>query len=247
MPSYRKYILPSLVSAGTVLGRSYLRGWGSRLSARKGGAAISKTSKLQGKAVPNRVRNAMPKREKRYHDYGPTNFNMGTTGNVNLINQITTGDNDYHRNGSTITMAGVTLRGYYVGGTTQTTPSIGRILIVYDKQPRGAMPVIADMLQGASPTHQINGDHSDRFLILFDKLYSCTGEGDTLSGGHPAGTVQEYVRVNQKAIWESTNGDGAIADFIRGALYIVVVGAGVDDTTSARFNLSTRVHFVDES
>jgi len=245
---YRKYAIPGLISAGTILGKQYLRGLGTRLSARKGSTGISKVGKVQGKIVSTRIRRAPIHREKRYHDNAEANFYMGTTGNLNQINKISTGDNDYHRNGSSIMMGGVTLRGFYIGGTSQGLPTIGRLMVVYDKQPRGALPTLTDILVSATPVSLINGNHADRFTILFDKLYSVAGDGDTLSGAHPAGTIQEYIRVNLPAVWESLNTDGDISDVLKGGLYIVQIGSGpaADGEEAGRFRLATRVHFVDE-
>lgn len=120
----------------------------------------------------------------------------------------------------------------------------GRLLIVYDKQPNGAFPIISDILQsrdqtGAATTtysSEINLDNRARFAIIRDMQFyfpPVTNTAGVLTNGpnFPAYDDQPFdlnVFVKLKGLqtmFKSPNVDPTtIASITTGALYAVFVG-----------------------
>lgn len=160
-----------------------------------------------------------------------------------LLNGIQSGDAFYNRIGSRIEMKNLHIRGNINNAATSTVGG-GRFLIVYDKQPNGAFPIISDILQsrdqtGAATTtysSEINLDNRARFAIIRDMQFyfpPVTNTAGVLTNGpnFPAYDDQPFdlnVFVKLKGLqtlYKSPNVDPTtIASITTGALYAVFVG-----------------------
>jgi len=156
-----------------------------------------------------------------------------------LLNGVQTGAGFFNRVGSRIEMKNLQINGFLGPNTssTGTTPSLLRLLIVYDRQPTGAMPVISDILQDRDQTgaatngglSHINLDNRDRFSILREIRWAVpTTTGGVITGvssgvGEPW-TLNLYLKLKGLGThYKSSTNPSTIADIATGALYACFV------------------------
>jgi len=186
--------------------------------------------------------------------------NPATATGVALLNGVQAGAAFFNRVGSRIEMKSLHIRGNIVPAATGISTA-GRLLIVYDRQPAGALPVVADVLQardqaGAATTtnaSEINLDNRDRFTIVRDlNVYfpAQTYTAGVLTNG-PAfpGQDQELdvnIFIKLKGLsthFKSSTAPTAIGDIATGALYVMFVSGGTD--SSWNFNGGFRLRYND--
>lgn len=108
----------------------------------------------------------------------------------------------------------------------------GLWFLIWDMQPNGAVPAIADIFNvPGSNLSMINLNNRDRFKILKRDMITMdpfvNNAAATLSVAGFNNTTQYidcYLRVNLETIFNSTNG-GTIADISSGALHFVHFGS----------------------
>ena len=91
-----------------------------------------------------------------------------------LLNAVQTGAAFYNRVGARVEGKSLHIRGYIRNISTSTTDDVGRLLVVYDRQPNGAFPNITDVIQARDQTgatsntgvSPVNLDQRDRIVIL---------------------------------------------------------------------------------
>lgn len=171
----------------------------------------------------------------------------GTATNVILLNGVQTGAAFYNRVGSRIEMKNLHIRGYINNAATAIATQ-GRMLIVYDRQPTGALPTIQNLLQtrdqtgATSNTHvsEINLDNRDRFMIVRDVSFyfpPVTNTAGVLTNGpsYPALEDSQFdvnIFIRLKGLvthFSSSSNPTTIADIATGGLYAFFV-AGQDST-----------------
>lgn len=167
--------------------------------------------------------------------------NLLTGDDVMLCNGVSPGNDIFNRLGRRLRMRSILVTLQLIGpcttvdisatdlATTATATRITscRLLLVLDKQPNGTQCLKNDILASlgsarkdggyASPESNMNLDNRDRFLILFDKIYTT----DTVD------RVQRSVRIYKKLNIEVTynNGQNArdVSALMTNALYLVAV------------------------
>jgi hypothetical protein len=180
-----------------------------------------------------------------------------TTSNVVLLNGVQTGAAFYNRVGSRIEMKNLHIRGsIYNTSTTQTTAL--RMLVIYDRQPVGTLPVISDILQSriqdgtpsTSAYSEINLDNRDRFAIIRDMQYyapSVTNTAGVLTNGpsfpgqdSQQWDVNEFIKLKGLTThFKSSTAPTAIGDIATGALYCCFV-SGIDSVYTASIGFRLR-------
>ena len=115
-------------------------------------------------------------------------------------------------------------------------------LVVYDRQPNAAVPVITDILTSASPIAYTVQANKDRFKILCRRRLTILG-----TSSNPADTENyfhhEYLKMDLESIYNQTNG-GNIADCTTGTLLFCSVGDQALGTTDADASVQSRLTFV---
>jgi len=156
-----------------------------------------------------------------------------------LLNGIQTGSGFFNRVGSRVEMKNLQINGFLGPntGATGTTPAMLRLLIVYDRQPTGGLPVISDILQdrdqlGAATNgglSHINLDNRDRFAILRElRWHVPTTTAGVITGvssgvGDPW-VVNTYLKLKGLGThFKSSTNPSTIADISTGALYCCFV------------------------
>lgn len=177
-----------------------------------------------------------PKQELKRMDTGQSNTAISSTPFIIPLNVMKQGTDDYQRIGKEVTLKSLHMIGSVVlSGVIDNTFDYHRYMIVYDRQPNGALPAIADILRtvdvnGAFSTNCFshkNEDTTNRFLILRDRKFGIPG--DSQSALHStvsmlstpvAGTIDEYIRLKDlKTQFRSNSGN--ITSIDTGALLFV--------------------------
>lgn len=177
-----------------------------------------------------------------------------------LLNGVQAGAAFYNRVGSRIEMKSVHLRGY-IRNITTGIDDVGRIMVVYDRQPNGSFPNITDIIQsrdnagatGNSGIAPVNLDQRDRFVILRDYqvyLPSVTNTAGVLTNG-PAhqcnGNPLEFsIFIKLKGLithYKSTTNPAVIGDINTGGLYAICLSFNDDGKWRSQF--TSRLRFDD--
>jgi len=182
------------------------------------------------------------------------------------LNAITIGSGAWCRIGRKITMKSLYLQGFFTYNAAVANVSRGhnaRIMIVYDKQTNGALPILADILgdqinfagatdtRVAAPTSGINLNNRDRFEVILDKRFWLPGSNNLgtvtgLNGGTTAEPVLEYRNLRgRETVFRSDGSPGSITDIASGSLLMCTFG-DLDGTTAPwNFTFSCRLKFKD--
>lgn len=186
-------------------------------------------------------------------------FRTAATNSTILLNGVQTGAAFYNRVGSRIELRSLHIRGF-VNYKATSVAQTARLLIIYDRQPVGALPVISDILQSRDQTgtattasaSEINLDNRDRFAIVRDMqlfIPPCTYAAGVLTNGpnFPSDEDQQwdintFIRLKEMGThFKSSTNPTAIADIATGALYACFVSSQ-DNTVQASVGFRLRYH-----
>lgn len=150
---------------------------------------------------------------------------------LDCINIIPNGSSATTRVGRKVVLKSLLVR--WVAATS--TPDVPiRVLVIYDKNPDGSLPLIADVLSFDSFNAPMNLGNTDRFVILSDEITpTITGTPGTQKCG------KLYKKLNLPEMFLSST--GVVADISTGAIYIMCslfpggVGQGIGYTARVRF------------
>lgn len=173
------------------------------------------------------------RQEKKFIDTNTvyTAWNVSRTYIV-LLNGVATGTDYNTRIGREVTMSSYYHR-MFISDTTNIQQV--RCMLVYDKQPAGALPAITDILQYNDANSPNNLNNRDRFIVVSDKVYTTSPQGVEIK------FVKKYKKLRTVTTYNNT-GNG-IADIATGALYFVAFAFNnVATTTLSGY---ARVRFVD--
>jgi len=169
----------------------------------------------------------------------------------------------YQRVGQKIMNKSIHIRGIVVNSAT-STEDLGRILVVYDRQPNGAVPTYATLIASyiaagtsASTAYDgINMNNRERFKVLCDEQFrfpACTNTSGVLTNlaqidatGNTAAAkwnFERFIRLKDLVTHFNTTNGGGIGDVTTGALLMFVVSQGNDSCWT--FNWSSRLRFDD--
>lgn len=169
-----------------------------------------------------------------------------TTAQFTLLNGVQEGSSFFNRVGRKVMMRSLHLTGGVIlsgNSATAMTDEYLRHMIVYDRQPNGAVPAISDILldydnTGTTTTTSVSGlnmNNADRFVILRDMRVIVPNSdlnNQTLNG--VAGiidyttnrvNINEFVLLkNLETHYKSSTNPAAIGDIASGALWFVQFG-----------------------
>jgi hypothetical protein len=184
-----------------------------------------------------------PKMEIKYVDNAATDDNFNLVGGTPwiLLNGIVQGAGNNQRIGNKISMKALRMKGQVINLAT-AVQTYARLLVVYDKQPNGALPTYATVMQTRDSTGAAtntafsdpNFDNKERFTILRDTTMvfpSVTNTAGVLTNvGFDQGTksdinifnVDLYIKL--KGLHTAYTGATAgIADISTGSLFFGVI------------------------
>lgn len=165
------------------------------------------------------------------------NNTVNTTPSIIPLSDVVTGDDNGNRQGTSILMKHITLRGY-IAGDTSAAITIFRIMVVMDLTNNGAVPSASQILQ--NPTAPGNmysplaNNNTDRFWVLWDKLYVLD------DSSIQARQIKKYIKLNKHAKFTSGSGTGK---YEQNSLWAVVISN--ETTTLPSVHLTSRLSFYD--
>lgn len=181
-----------------------------------------------------------------YVDVAYALYPANTTGSITLLNTIAQGTTVNTRVGKRVMMKGLQMRGLAQGDSTCAI-SEWAFLIVYDIRPRGALPLITDILDTISPNSFLNDTNAQRFRILHRSSDVNVGNSATAGTDKVAFNIDEYMKIPKqyREVVFNALGTGTIADIDMGALYLVTVGGNAAGTADSIIGLGTRLRYWD--
>ncbi len=165
-----------------------------------------------------------------------------TTSTFILLNGTTRGaDADSNRIGRNIQCKSLQWRVSARNEAANESPGPVRFVLVWDKDPNGALPAVTDVLETASTAAMTNMANKDRFVILHSEFKTIpSGNGGIATGQAGVILFEGYKKLNHKTTYNAGNA-GTIADIQHGALYSLVlsdIAAGTADwDTDGRIRL----------
>jgi hypothetical protein len=164
------------------------------------------------------------------------------------MNLLATGTAISNRIGNQVKYKYLEIRWTYYPGepTTDITPNSQiRIVILYDKQTKGAEPLIGDIFAGLAKFNDfIRPDQAaDRFIILYDRISQMSGASDDADRMLPVSGVIK-LPVDLQTMYTGNAAD--IAAVLAGGISITVAGNAQNVTTSSIFVFSGLLEFTDE-
>lgn len=183
-------------------------------------------------------------RELGYVDTADATYALDTTGSVTLLNTVAQGAAVTQRVGKKIALKGLQCRGN-IFSNSATTLADGAILIVYDKRPTGALPLITDILTAVSTNAMNNDNNAGRFSILKRIDQILIGNSATPATGGEAHDSDWWLDLKGRETVYKAAATGGIGDIEQGALYLVTLGGNAAGTSAASFAAAFRLRFLD--
>lgn len=190
-----------------------------------------------------------------------TFFEVPATAVVTLLNTYTAGTGPNNAVGRRVVNKSVHVRMTVSSDGTGLAANGGiygttcRVLVVYDRQPTGAVPNTTNILQDTTALGSalMNLGNSDRYSILMDEKFVlgpvyCAATAGTPNVISEPGVynVDRYVKVGLQSV---ANGSftGAIGGILEGAIWLVAMsdqgGAGIRPKI---VSMATRIRFTDD-
>lgn len=201
--------------------------------------------------------------ELKYLDVQAAQYTFNLTGDFQCLNLPVTGAAFYNRIGNEIEMKSLHMIGN-IGLTANTLTGVSeytRIMILYDRQPNGSFPAVADVLASYSSTGSVsstsydhlNPNNSDRFRVLADLRYGFTNNLAATTQCHQAAAL-DYTNpniavnrfINLKGLTTKYKASaGTIGDISSGSLLVFTIGNIAASSEGYNVNLSFRLRFID--
>lgn len=162
-----------------------------------------------------------------------------TSGEITLLNGIAEGTNDDERLGNQITMRSIRYMVHAAPDSAQVTWQKAAWYLIYDRQPNGAIPVVADVLSTDSSDAFPAWDNKQRFQILKKELFLVAPFDE---GGPPSNIREGYIKLNHVTRFDGVGAN--IGDMTTGSLFSLGVGntAAGSNANPVMF-FSTRIVF----
>jgi len=152
---------------------------------------------------------------------------------------------------------------------TEVPNQIGRILVVYDRQPNGAIPASSDILQdfaydgSTSSTNlsKLNMVNRDRFLILRDRpmwfkaigadgIADATADpfsvvNDPNTSSVPGFVYNEHIELKGLQTQYRASSTGGIGDISTGAFYLLCMDTTVSGNSAFKLEVRCRYKYYD--
>lgn len=227
------------------------------------GTSTSSSSISRGLAA------SVPGPETKAIDIAPiASTNLDSTGSVVLLNGSVPGVQSYQRIGRRVTCKSITIRlGIHptaLGPAGGYAFDFARILVVYDRQTNGALPLYSDVLQdtltagGLANTalSNVNINNTKRFRILrdinrvFGPFANAAAGGASVAGAQWCQDWQPmshklYIKLPNLTTEFNAGVAGTVADVSTGGIFLVFLGMAGAGVNSFACRWASRVRFCD--
>ncbi len=163
---------------------------------------------------------------------------IGITTDFNNLCLINQGDTDETRDGSSIRLKSIDLKGFVKLHASATSTMI-RIIIVLDKQTNQAQFTYPDLYEDATTGDAIisarNIDNAHRFVVLMDTRISLSASGNSVV------PFSFYKKINTIIRYDNTG--NVVADLTSNAYSLLLVSDEATNTPAV--TLSARLRYID--
>lgn len=215
------------------------------------------TKRTKGDYQKGRELAVQPKAELKASDLPYTGSQFAVGGTFQYLNNVVNGSEIYQRTGRKIYMKSLHIKGYIYPtiGTGSTDPAFIRMIVLYDAQPNGALPALADVLMDSSAAaatsvvSELNLNNRERFKILREQMWvmgpNNTIQQSAIQDGSQCLVVNEFIKLKKiESIYNATNG-GTIADVTSGALIALFLCDTASTTLAWKLAYSARLRYYD--
>nr|WAE42210.1 MAG: capsid protein [Cressdnaviricota sp.] len=195
----------------------------------------------------------------------PATATLNATLYVQALNVIQVGSAFYNRIGNDIEMKSLHLIGQIAisGNVTGPTQEYIRIMIIYDRQPNGNYPAIADVLTnydnaGTTTSNSychLNPNNADRFKILMDNRIDIpynSGAADFNQAAEIFDYTKNEVNINRfiplrglLTKYKASSSPAVIGDQATGALLLFCLGSVASGAEGYNFKYTSRIRYRD--
>jgi len=176
-----------------------------------------------------------------YVDYTPgITLYFDTIGAVDCLNEIGKGFGVTERIKDRVYLRGFLLRGLITTGGDNAICK-GSMMIIYDRRPNGALPLITDILTTIDSVSFLNDANAGRFQIMW-RYDFCTAGNDRVSAfmdyrtSQSAKLINVAVDLRRSPTQFTPAGPGLVSDMVEGSLLIVTVGHSAFASGSSRID-----------
>lgn len=215
---------------------------------------IKKAAITARKRRQNKLRGLLAKPQLKYHDstLAATEASYDVEASL-LLNGVSTGDSDITRDGQTIVMNSVHVKGVIKSPDSTSTVEgpIVRYLIVLDKMPNEQAWASSDVIlrQGASGSdvyvhRNRTGSNQDRYRVLVDRVVQLGSlwSGSTQPSKH---YFEHFIKLSELCVFND-DGTGNDTDFQKGKLQFFAISDKASAATGPTIELKSRVTFFDK-
>lgn len=180
-----------------------------------------------------------PKPELKFFDATSGLTNVPNTGILSVpLNDPAQGTGGQQRLGQTVAVKSCTYRLDIRQAAAGALPSTVRAMLIWDKQPNGALPAVADVLQTVDFTSFLNMANRERFVVLRNDYVSLSPQGDQVV------YIERFVKINMLTQYL----DGATPtppayDIQTGMLFLLFISD--QPTTLPRLSFGARTRYMD--
>lgn len=190
-------------------------------------------------------------------DINASTYALDTTGSVTPLNLIQVGNSDFNRVGRKVQMNKLEWLGEYAPQAAGVNQTMTRFIIVVDKNPNGALPTWADVVQDTDQTGATsntvfcgyNFNNTDRFDIIEDVTLSlpavnAAGQMVPSQPGAREITVRGGQDVYTTTQYKADSSPAVISDIASNSLILLTLG---NQAAGAAWNigLKFRLYFYD--
>jgi len=184
-----------------------------------------------GASLAAKVNKLIRSQEKKWFDLGSTlsGFSNAVPSQVVQLNLIPEGIDEQQRIGRKIHLesSALTFAWEFPAPAAGEYVVSCRMILVYDNQTNGTLPVITDFLETDSPLSYMNLNNSKRFRVIYDNYNMC-GKGDNFDGLSITGAngLQMYDRVYRRLDDDCVYPGSATTNPNTGGYYLLVLTNG---------------------
>lgn len=168
----------------------------------------------------------------------------GGVNNLYLLNPIARGDDYTERIGRTVTLKSLQIKAQMYVTPTTGVDQVGRMLVVYDKQPNASAVTAAQLFNASAdstrPFQFRNLENRERFVVLADVTKTLSASAESGSKAF----FKIYKKLNLPMTFNSGDA-GTIADIVTGSIYVVCTGSEASGATDAFCVGESRIRFID--
>lgn len=202
----------------------------------------------------NKLRNLLAMPQTKYHDVTVAATEINYDGAVEqLLNGIAVGDSDTTRDGQSIVLNSIQVKGIIREGSGAALADVAcRYMIVLDRNPNETTATLSNVIVGSGGAgadvyalRRRSGSAQDRFKVLVDRQVVIGDHGSNATGTPSTHMFAEYIKLSELCVFND-DGTGNSDDFQKGALYLFAISEIQASAAGPTIEFKSRCTFFDK-